>query len=105
MKTNQIILILILGIVLLSKPRKKASEPPPTYNPQTVPPMPPHKSPAWLLWVQGIIGVYGAVSWLWAPGGPFYKIPTKDIYDAVNPNVLNQYQWDDPNSLPPGEYA
>jgi len=112
MKTNQIMGTALIGLVIYFITKKRAGvapgmapPPPPYYNPNTVPQMPSSNTPQWAQWVNTITNTYGAVAWLWAPGGPFYKIPTGDIFDTVNPNILSQYQWDNPNNLPPGGYA
>ena len=82
------------------KPKQQVIKIPASYNPNQVPQQPQQGTPQWQNWAAGIIAVYGAVAWLWQPGGPFYKVPTGNVYDAL-PNP-GQYNWDDPNSLPSG---
>ncbi len=101
MKTNQIIGLAIFGIIgymLLNK--QNQPKPPPWYNPNQVPPMPPPSAPNWMQWANAIISTFGAAAWLWQPGGPFYKIDPKKVYDALPPNDPAKSGWDDPNSLP-----
>jgi hypothetical protein len=66
----------------------------PNVNPrqfQSIPPRPSTKGEAFNQWVMAIIGLYGSSKGLFEPGGPFYKIPTKDIYDIVGSNGMEDY--------------
>lgn len=94
--------IIGVAVFLLLNKRQQAPPPPAWYNPNQVPQAPMQNSPAWLQWAQGIVQTFGAAAWLWAPGGPFYNINPKQVYDALPPQDLNQYNWQDPNSLPQG---
>ncbi len=103
MKTRKLIGILLIGgaaVWYLTKQRQQPIRIPANYNPNQVPPQPQTNTPAWQNWVNVVIATYGAVAWLWQPGGPFYKVPTSTVYDAI-PNP-GQYNWNDPNSLPGG---
>lgn len=63
---------------------------PAVYTPPLRPPIPlrpaSNKGQAFNEWVLAMIKVYGASSDLFKPGGAFYNIPKKDIYDAINPS-------------------
>lgn len=104
MKMNQTIGIVLIAAAffLLTRKKQQPQAPPSWYNPNAVPQQPPHNSPQWAAWAQGLINVYGAVAWLWAPGGPFYKIPSNQVYDAIGPGTAGQYDWNDPNAIPGG---
>lgn len=92
-----------ISVAFLSFRRLFIPDPlPPTYNPSSVPDMPTFATPDWVNWVNSVQELYGSVSWLWAPGGPFYQIPTSDIYDVTSPDILNTYDWTNPNYLPTG---
>ncbi len=72
-KDNQILLVGLLlaaGYLLM---QKKAVP----YNHYQqypyIPPAPPPNTPQWQQWVSAIVGTFGAVANLWAPGGPFYQ--------------------------------
>ena len=83
-------LLVGVGLYLLLNRRAPASRVPPQY--QNTPPRPAGKGEAFGQWVQAMIELYGQSKELFQPGGPFYRIPTKDIYDVVgeDPN-----RWDD----------
>ena len=101
MNNKQIIGLAVIGVVaylLLNKQNKPTL--PPWYNPNSVPPPPPNFSPNWMQWANSIISTFGAAAWLWQPGGPFYKVDPKKVYDALPPNDPNKVNWNDPNSLP-----
>lgn len=100
-KTIGIAMIAGAALLYILKPKQQVIRIPASYNPNQVPPQPPQQnSPQWQNWVNLVIGTYGAVAWLWQPGGPFYKVPTGNVYDALpNPGA---YNWNDPNSLPGG---
>ena len=90
-KSTGLIVALLVGVgmyLVLNRNR-------PMVNPQPfrqVPPRPNTKGEAFNQWVMAMIDLYGQSKELFQPGGPFYKIPTKDIYDVVGegPN-----RWDD----------
>lgn len=66
----------------------------PRVNPkqfQNIPPRPSTKGEAFNQWVMAIINLYGNTKTLFEPGGPFYKIPTKDIYDVVGTQDWSDY--------------
>jgi hypothetical protein len=66
----------------------------PRINPpqfQNIPPRPSTKGEAFNQWVMSIIALYGQSKSLFEPGGPFYKIPTKDIYDIVGSSGMEDY--------------
>ena len=91
-KNNNNLVILALagaGIYLLSRPKQQAPPYPPPYQqyPQ-VPPAPQQNTPQWQSWANAIISVYGAVSQLWAPGGPFYQQPiTQEQAAQIQQNI------------------
>ncbi len=58
---------------------------------QNIPPRPSTKGEAFNQWVMAIIDLYGTSKSLFEPGGPFYKIPTKDIYDVVGSQDWSDY--------------
>jgi hypothetical protein len=51
---------------------------------QNVPARPATKGESFNAWAKSIIDLYGYSSKLFQPGGPFYKIPTKDIIDIID---------------------
>lgn len=69
---NKLIGLVILGAVAAWYYMNQANT---TYAPQyaNVPPPPPKSSPNYQAWVNSILQVYGQVSDLWKPGGPFYN--------------------------------
>jgi len=72
-KTILIAVLLGIGVYLLTRPKTVTQ---PTYqNFAQIPAAPPAGTPAWTLWVQGIVGAFGTMAALWQPGGPFYKQP------------------------------
>lgn len=76
--TTKLLLGAGLLLLFLNKNRIAAFQPqgnPPYQNFPQVPPAPPQHTPGWQQWVSTILSVYGSVSSLWAPGGPFYKQP------------------------------
>lgn len=91
-KSTALIVALLVGgglYLLLNRNR-------PMVNPQQfrqVPPRPNTKGEAFNQWVMAIIDLYGQSKELFEPGGPFYRIPTKDIYDVVgeDPNRWEDY--------------
>jgi hypothetical protein len=70
---QKLILAGIIGFAawqLLRKPAA-ATTAPHSYT-QYPPPPPRQNNQEWVIWVQGILNTFGAVSQLWAPGGPFH---------------------------------
>jgi len=72
---------------LLSRNRPRIN--PPQF--QNIPPRPATKGEAFNQWVMSIIALYGQSKQLFEPGGPFYKIPTKDIIDIVGSSGMEDY--------------
>lgn len=58
---------------------------------QQIPPRPSTKGEAFNQWVMSIVALYGVTKDMFEPGGIFYKIPTKDIYDVVGNQDLGDY--------------
>lgn len=58
---------------------------------QNIPPRPSTKGEAFNQWVMAMVGLYGVTKEMFQPGGIFYKIPTKDIYDIVGPSGMEDY--------------
>lgn len=59
----------------------------PVYAPKyaNVPPPPPKSDPNYQVWVDTILKVYGQVSDLWKPGGPFYNQGIPNNTAALDP--------------------
>lgn len=90
-KSTGLIVALLVGVgMYLLLNRNKPNVTPPQF--QELPPRPNTKGEAFNQWVAAVIDLYGNSKKLFEPGGPFYRIPTKDIYDVVgeDPN-----RWDD----------
>jgi len=89
-KTTGLLVALGVGIALyLLLNRNK-----PNVNPrqfQNIPPRPSTKGEAFNQWVKAMINLYGNTKELFEPGGPFYKIPKKDIYDIVGSSGMEDY--------------
>lgn len=58
---------------------------------QQIPPRPSTKGEAFNQWVMAIVSLYGVTKDMFEPGGIFYKIPTKDIYDVVGQQDFSDY--------------
>lgn len=90
-QTRNIILAGLIGFAAwqLLKPKKA---PPTTQNFQQMPPAPPPGTPAWQMWAQGIVNVFGSVAQLWQPGGPFYNQPiSQEQAQAIEIGTGQQY--------------
>lgn len=91
-KDNTLAYILIgaAAVLFLSKRNAPAAN----YAPQfaAAPPPPPRSNAqAFAAWVAAMMSIYGNVSQLWQPGGPFYNMPANEIYDAANSNPIPDY--------------
>lgn len=76
-----LVLVGIAAFMLLSQKQNRYNH---YQNYPTVPPQPPrNNAAAWQHWTQTIIGTYGMVADLWAPGGPFYKVKQQDVVNAA----------------------
>lgn len=81
-KQKGLVIALVVGVGLyLLLNRRQPNIAPRQF--QQVPARPNTKGEAFNQWVLAIIQLYGLSKDLFEPGGPFYKIPTKDIYDIV----------------------
>jgi len=84
--------IMILGLLAVGYLLLKKQQTPYNYYQQYpyIPPAPPQNTPAWQQWVSVIVGTFGAVANLWAPGGPFHNQPiTQD--QAIEIGEGNKY--------------
>lgn len=89
-KTTGLLVALGVGVALYFLLNRNK----PNVNPrqfQNIPPRPSTKGEAFNQWVKAIIDLYGTSKGLFEPGGPFYKIPTKDIYDIVGSSGMEDY--------------
>lgn len=88
-KSTGLIVALAVGAALFFLLNRRQ----PNVNPkqfQQIPQRPSTKGEAFNQWVMSIVALYGLTKDMFEPGGIFYKIPTKDIYD-----VVGTPQWDD----------
>jgi hypothetical protein len=89
-KTTGLIVAIAVGAALyLFLNRNK-----PNINPrqfQQIPPRPSTKGEAFNQWALSIYQLYGVTKEMFQPGGIFYKIPKKDIYDVVGTPSWEDY--------------
>lgn len=74
-KEKNLLIAALIGVGFYLLTRRKPVVQPTPQNLSQIPPAPPANTPAWTQWVQAVVSVFGTVSALWAPGGPFYKQP------------------------------
>ena len=79
----------LLAYVLLKRQRPQQTYP--YHNYPQIPQAPPDRGQAFQNWVTAIVGAYGTVSQLWQPGGPFYRLPSEDIFDVLEQSSNNPY--------------
>ena len=94
-KKDNTIAYVLIGAALFLFSRRRNQQPPPQYAPQfTQVPPPPSNAQSFANWASAILSIYGNVSSLWQPGGPFHNYNSNDIYDAANaglPDYNNPY--------------
>lgn len=85
-KSSKLLLIVGLGIIAyLLLMRRNGTSSPTQFN--NAPPAPPRNKPAeFAAWANTILSLYGNVSELWQPGGPFYQFNKSDILEVVAPD-------------------
>lgn len=104
MNNRQLALVAVLGGVLVLGFRAVNA----ANEPATLPPPPPPTNNTsnsiyqWLAWAQLASKLFGDIAALWAPGGPFYGMSTEEVYDQVPDEVLDEWNWNDPNDYPQG---
>lgn len=88
---NTAYLLLGLAAFLILQQRRPAAAPPYNNYPQAPPAPPRSNAQAFAAWAAAMVHLYGNVSSLWQPGGPFYQFPANEIYDAVGNNPIPDY--------------
>lgn len=84
-KNNTIAYVLLGAAVFLMLSRRNQQPPPQQFQPGNYPPPPPRtNAQQYAQWAQTMLNLYGTVSALWQPGGPFYGRSQSEIYNTID---------------------